>query len=97
VQPTEGFLDLPCACFIVPLPPTSKLQNDHGAKVVCIEITSVLLYFYFHGTTAQEHETRDPEDDTAASSNFVLNLLYSRIGMVEVRAVISLEKTLWRL
>jgi hypothetical protein len=52
VQPTEGFLTLPCVCFIVPLPPTTKLQKDHGAKVVCIEIKSVLLYFYFHGTTS---------------------------------------------
>ena len=51
MQPTEGFLDLPCVCFIVPLPPTTKLQKDHSAKVVCIERKSVLLYFYFYGTT----------------------------------------------
>jgi hypothetical protein len=30
---------------------------------------------------AQEHGTKDPEEVTAASSNFVLNILYSHMGM----------------
>jgi hypothetical protein len=52
VQPTEGFLNLPRVCFIVPLTPTSKLQKDHGAKVVCIRKKSVLFpRHYTNGST----------------------------------------------
>jgi hypothetical protein len=30
---------------------------------------------------AQEHGTRDPEEVTAASSNFVLNIIFSHMGV----------------
>jgi hypothetical protein len=44
---------------------------------------------------AQEHGTRDPEEVTAASSNFVLNIRFSHMGMGGGEGCNLLGKTLW--